>query len=44
MEEHGKDILEQGHLVFRWFIPVVRNYTYHKWYELYNWNTTKFII
>ena len=43
MQEPVGDILEQGHLVFRWFIPVVRNYKYHK-YEEYKWNTTKFII
>jgi len=44
MQEPVGDILEQGPLVFIWFIPVVRNYKYHTWYEVYKWKTTKFII
>ena len=38
MQEPVGDILEQGHLVSTWFIPVVHNYKYHKWYEVYKWN------
>jgi len=44
MQEPVGDILEQAHLIFTWYIPVVRSYKYHKWYEVYKWNTTKFII
>ena len=38
MQEPVGDILEQGHLVSTWFIPVVRSYKYHKWYDVYKSN------
>jgi hypothetical protein len=31
-------------LIFRWFIPVVCNHKYRKWYKVYKSNTTKFIM
>ena len=30
--------------IFRWFIPVVRNYKNYNWYKVYKSNTTQFII